>query len=233
MNERTKAEIVEHAKLEFPRESCGLILNVEGKEKYFPCKNIAENQSDFVLDPVDYMRAEELGQVLSVVHSHCNISPKPSQADRVGCEASGLPWHIVSYPNVQFETIVPSGYKAPLYGRQWSHGVLDCYSFVRDWYNYQLGIVLPDFEREPEWWKKGKNLYMDNFKSAGFEIVDGLQVGDGILMQVGTRVVNHAGIYLGNDLFAHHAIGRLSCREVYGGYWRKITKAVVRYKGKV
>ena len=52
----------------------------------------------------------------------------------MACEASGLPWHIVGIPSEDWIRIEPTGFVAPLVGRGWSHGVLDCYSLVRDWF---------------------------------------------------------------------------------------------------
>lgn len=234
MLDETRAKIIEHANAEFPKECCGLIINDRGNERYFPCRNIAQNQLDFIMEPEDYARAEDEGSILAVVHSHPKIGPNPSQADRVACEASGLPWHIVAVPIGNWATIYPTGYKAPLLGREFSHGILDCYSLVQDWYRQEMNIALPNFERSEEWWEKGENLYMDNFEKAGCTpLRDGetLQRGDIILMQIGSRVVNHSAIYLGNDQIIHHLMKRLSCRDIYGGFWRKNTRLLVRYRG--
>lgn len=232
MKPENKNAIIEHAKREYPRESCGLIVEINNEEIYKPCKNIAENQRDFILDPSDFADAEDSGRILAVVHSHCDIAPKPSQADLAGCEASNLPWLIIGVPMETWETIYPSGYKAPLIGREFSHGVHDCFSLVRDWYKEEMNIEIMDFERNQEWWKKGENLYLDNFQKAGFEIVEGsLKRGDIIIMQVASPVPNHAAVYLDRDVMIHHLQNRLSGRDVYGGYWKKITRCVVRHKG--
>jgi proteasome lid subunit RPN8/RPN11 len=231
MNLETKALIIEHAKKEFPRECCGLLLNISGYEVYFPCKNIAKNQIDFILDPADYARAEDAGEVIAVVHSHCNISPKPSQADLVSCERSKLPWHIVSIPNETWHSFHPNGYKAPLIGREFSHGVNDCYSLIRDFYKENLGIELPDFDRSEKWWDSGEDLYFENFKKAGFEITDELKTNDVILIQLKSPVINHGAVYLGNDVIIHHVMNRLSYRETYSGFWKKCTRFILRYKG--
>ena len=237
MNEQTQRDISEHAIAEFPRECCGLVAIIKGKERYLPCRNIAESQyENFVLHPEDYSKAEDLGEVVALVHSHPNGSVRMSEADRVMCNQSGLPWVVVQVsgdpPLVQqMKRYEPDGYVAPLVGRQFSHGVLDCYALIRDYYQRELGIELPDFDRRDNWWNKGDNLYMDHFRDAGFDPIKGdLQVGDVIIMQVRAPVPNHAAIYLGNGQMLHHMYGRLSTREIYGGYYQEITRVIVRHK---
>ena len=87
----------------------------------------------------------------------------------------------------------PTGWQAPLLGRQFFHGVLDCYTLVRDWYSREAGIELPDFERADDWWNQGQDLYMEQFAQAGFSrIPDAAQIlpGDVILMAVRSPVAN-------------------------------------------
>jgi cell wall-associated NlpC family hydrolase len=175
---------------------------------------------------------------VGVFHSHPNLPAEPSQADKVACEASGLPWFILSFPSGQWHEMQPSGYIAPLVGRAWAHGVLDCYSVIRDWYRAERGIDLPNFDRFDEWWKRGQSLYLDNFGSAGFEALGTVQsqdmeIGDVLLMQVASPVPNHAAIYLGDGLILHHLQGRLSSRDVYGGYWQKITTHILRHRTEI
>jgi cell wall-associated NlpC family hydrolase len=166
------------------------------------------------------------------VHSHPSTSAKPTPTDLVGCESSGLPWLIYSLKTKEWCYFAPTGYRAPLIGRVFKHGVFDCYSAARDWYKEKLSLNLPDFEREDKWWEKGQNLFIDNFASAGFHPVeDGKpEYGDIILMNIGSPVVNHCAVYIGKDQIFHQTINRLSSREVYGGMWKKNTRLVLRYK---
>lgn len=224
-----KKEVINHAKAEQPREACGLLIVIKGRIKYFRCENLAQRNNEFLLNPDDYARFEEKGEVVAIVHSHCNEPETPSEADKYGCEASGLTWFIVSIPGEQWAEINPSGYVQPLIGRKYLYGVFDCYSLVRDFYRMQRGIELLDFPRMGEWWLRGEEWFLDNFKKAGFEEVPFSEArnGDLLFFKVGANVTNHCGILLEDGFILHHCIGRLSSRDVFSDYWRqKLTKAV-------
>lgn len=230
MSWREAAE--QHAVTEAPREACGLVVIIKGRERYWPCRNLAVGTDQFVLDPVDYAAADKAGDIMTVVHSHPSTPAEPSQADRVSCEASGLPWLVYGVQAGRWAYLEPSGYQAPLVGRQWSHGVLDCYSLIRDWFRIERGLKLPDFDRRDEWWLAGGNLYLENFRAAGFAEIDpaDIQPGDGILMRVMSPVPNHGAVYLGDNRILHHVQGRLSCRDNYTEFWRQRTTQVVRHE---
>lgn len=241
MKPATVDAIRAHAVADYPREACGLVVVVKGRERYIKCRNMATTPSEhFILSPEDYAHADDQGELVAVVHSHPDVPARPSEADRVACEASGLPWVIVAAARSddgevtagELVQIEPEGYQAPLVGRPFAHGVLDCYTLVRDFYARELGIVLPDFAREDGWWDRGGDLYMQNFREAGCEPITGaMRRGDIILMAIRSRVANHAAVYLGDGLMLHHLYGRLSSRDVYGGMWAEKTMLVVRHKG--
>lgn len=230
-----------HGVEQYPREACGLFAIIKGKERYLPCRNMAETAMEhFILNPEDYAKAEELGDIIAVGHSHPNVSAQPSEADRVSCENSGLPWLIVSVGKnydgaveaMEIREIEPCGFKAPLVGRQFVHGVTDCYTLVQDWYERERNMRLPHFDRRDDWWLKGEDLYMANYAACGFKPITGpMEVGDIILMQIRASVPNHAAIYLGDGFILHHFHGRMSSRDVYDGYWQENTRVVIRYEG--
>lgn len=226
-----KSEVLLHAAETYPNECCGLAIVHKGKLKYIKCTNLLSGDT-FCIDPLDYVRAEDLGEVVAVCHSHVNISPNPSEPDIVSCNSSKLPWLIVSYPSNEHYVLEPTNYIQPLIGRPFFHGVLDCYSLIIDYYKEVLNIELNDYPREPEWWEKDNyDLYEDNFRKEGFEQVldSSLQEHDIILMQHGSNKVNHGAIYIGDNLILHHSTNRLSSRDVYGGYWRKNTRYIIRH----
>lgn len=223
-----------HAHHEYPREACGLVVVFKGRTQYVGCANAAQAPGDqFVISAEDYERAEAKGEIVAVFHSHPDTSAQPSSLDVSACRVSCLPWHILSVPGGEWVQLLPESPTPALYGREFSHGTLDCYAFVRDWYAIERGITLPDFARDDEWWRKGQNLYLDNFGAAGFVQVrdDSLEPGDVLLMQVHADVPNHAAIFLGDGQIGHHLYGRLSSREVFGGYYRKHHTQTLRYAG--
>ena len=258
MRKSTIAAIRTHAIAEYPRECCGLLVSSrDGSEAYVPCRNLAADGGQFLLPAEDYAAAEDQGNIVAVVHSHPDAPAQPSEADLVACEASGLPWYIVEVRKGDDGVIAthhvyswsPDGYQAPLVGRAFHHGILDCYTIIRDWWLRERGVVLMDFHREDGWWNTEQELYLDNYEAAGWRRLaddEPLEPGDMIVMQVQSQRANHAGVYLGDqplterpDLhplsgaMLHHLYGRPSERVVYGGYWRDVTRARLRYAGEV
>jgi len=234
MNEDTREAASQYAQAEFPREACGLVVIVRGKEKFWPCRNISDFGGDqFIMDPNDYAEAEKAGEIVGVFHSHINLPPIPSGADKVACEATGLKWYIIGVPTLSWFEFEPSGYEEPLVGRVHCWGTLDCWSIVRDWYRIERGIELINLPRAPNFWQRGENILGDNYKRAGFVAIhedEPLEVGDVILMQTGdSPFPNHVALYIGDDIILHHAENRLSSRDVYGGWYKKHTVKVVRY----
>jgi proteasome lid subunit RPN8/RPN11 len=222
--------IRDHAEQCYPKESCGVVITAGGTESYLPCRNIADDDDHFCIHPGDYAAAEDAGEIVRVVHSHPNMPPLPSDADRVGCEATGVPWIIVNWPTGNWHEFAPVGFHAPLVGREFHYGVLDCYTLIQDYYARACGITLPDFEHQDHFWESGVPLYEQNFAKAGFEVVDTPQQHDVLLLMVGATVANHGAVFVRDGLILHHLMHRLSSVDVYGGYFHKVTVKVLRHK---
>lgn len=225
-------EVYTHIEQSLPKEACGLLLSIKGKYTYFSCKNTSENNLDFILDPNDWVKAEESGTILAIIHSHPYLSPKATQADLVGCERSQLPWIIINWPNKTQVYIEPKGYKAPLEGREYSYGTLDCVTILQDYYKELLGIeIYVPNDRPESWWQSGGNLYLENTLNNGFYQVESPQLHDVLLMRMGnTQHPNHAAIWVGGNKILQHTRGRLSSINVYGGWYQKITTHIFRHK---
>ena len=142
-----KENALRHAKKQFPKESVGLLINKKGKKIYIACENKSNDLDSFILDPKEYLNAQKLGKIIAVIHSHPKTPPIASQADKVSCENSAIPWHIVNPNTEQWGYIEPCGYKAPILGREYVWGITDCWSLVVDWYKEEKNICLKDWER--------------------------------------------------------------------------------------
>lgn len=239
-----KKAINDHANKCHPKECCGVIVNGE----YIPCANVSPNDNQFEIDVIDIVGAEKEGKIQAYVHSHSGFgeaSTKPSQLDMLQMGLHGLPWVIAN--GVDVDLYHPTDYKAPLIGRDYYHGTLDCYTLIRDYYQRELGITLGDYERADAWWenKDSKPLYLDGFKKEGFVEVDVVQKHDIILCRLGRTVhVNHALVFIGdgklksertddvvgNDLVLHHPYGRESLREIFGESWQRRAAVIIRHK---
>ena len=228
-----KDAALKHAKEQDPRESVGVLIVIKGKEQYYPCNNLSTySQQCFILDPEDYVKADALGEITAIVHSHPVTPPSPSQADKVSCEQSGLKWHIVNPKTETWGYCEPTGYKPPLIGRQWVWGVTDCWSLVRDYYKEQHNIQLLDYERPTTPQDFLDNPLFEQYaERTGFVELnkdEKLQKGDVLLMSILHPTLNHVAIFLGDEIL-HHLADRLSTREPYNEWLLKCTGKRYRY----
>lgn len=248
MHKHIFAAVQAHAAAEYPREACGLIVAAGKAHRYIACENTAaEPGEEFRISPEQYAGAEDQGQVVGIVHSHPDATSRPSARDLAMCEATALPWHILSWPEGDLRIIVPTG-NTPLLARPFVHGAWDCWQACADWYQREWGLEFPAYAREEGWWEKadGPSLYEEAYEAAGFYRVDQPARGDMIVMAVGrTAHPNHAGIYLGDDprlpgeesavfgpgpFMLHHLLGRPSEVIVFGGPWLERTCLVLRHQ---
>lgn len=232
-----------HALAVFPQEAAGIVVRTAQGQLYRPCRNVAVRpERDFVIPGEDYADAEDAGEIVAIVHSHPNGTARASHVDRMSCEQWGHPFGIITLGGDPVHLgdvgwVQPEGWRAPLVGREFHYGVLDCYTLIRDYYAWELGITLPEFDHGPDcWWDRkhanyraGFSPYLQHFASAGFVEASGaLQVGDIVLMQIRADEPNHAGVYIGDEIMLHHLYNRLSDRVIYGGYFADVTRKIIR-----
>ena len=233
LQEPVVGKMESHAISAYPNEACGLLVRTDTGIAYMPCRNISDKPGDyFAISAEDYRRCEDTGEIVGVFHSHPNEVHTPSDQDLASCQRSKLPWVIYSWPAAKWGYTHHDLAAAPLYGREFRHGSFDCFGFVQAWLKQERGIELDTPVREDRWWENGKNLYLDNYEKWGFVPVplDQIKVGDVLLMQVMANVPNHAAVLVDDGVIGHHMYGRLSSRDVYGGYWRRHTTHAFRHK---
>jgi cell wall-associated NlpC family hydrolase len=219
----------DHAISEFPKESCGIVVG----GAYLPIKNIAPTpERDFRM--ADDTWAAHV--VEGVIHSHGQQEAlAPSANDMVHQISSNVPWGITQTDGVAASPVLWWGdfrLDEPLLGRQFVHGVTDCYSAIRSWRWQNTGIKLPDFPRNDQWWMADEDLYNDGFPRAGYRVITEYEasVGDVALINFRSKVPNHGGTLVEDGLLYHHLQNRLSCREPVGR-WRPMISKWLRYEG--
>lgn len=223
-------DIKTHFEKEYPREGCGIIGVVKGKKIWFPCRNIAENDEDFIMSSEDWFEVKKKADIFAIVHNHIDSSNEPSQSDINNCNALGIPYYIFSYPDLELNIVEPKENFYPLLGREYSFGTSDCFEAMRDWLASE-NIQIPAREVfEDDWWEKGIDYFTEeNIKNWNHIKVDNPQKNDVLIFAVDSTIGNHCGVYLGNDVFFHHAVNRLSCRESLYPFWGKHIIGIYRY----
>ena len=117
--------------------------------------------------------------------------------------------------------------------RQWTPDY-DCYAFVRDVYLDLCGFVLTDYARPALWWAHHPELDLisASFQAEGFRPLHvrphQMQPGDGLLIALGGRTINHLGVHIGQGRFIHLPFRSRSRIDLFGGSWMDRTLLTVR-----
>lgn len=225
-------DIRRHFEEAYPREACGVVGIVKGKKKWFPCKNVAEGEEDFIMCSEDWFRIRQQADILAIVHNHPDASNEPSKADINNCNALQIPYWIFSYPAMELNKVEPETVQSTLIGREYKFGVRDCFEAMRDWLIERADIeIAPRAPFEDDWWEKGLDYFKEEtIAQWGFKKVQDAREHDLLIFQIEGSVGNHCGVYLGNDIFFHHAVHRLSCRESLYPFWGKHLVGIYRYE---
>jgi len=247
VSSKIKRQMQKEAFAKYPQEACGLLIKKGRAMMLIFCQNIADEPTlRFVISPVEFAAAEDVGEVMAVWHSHTDESSKPSETDIHACDSIGLTWFISSVTKESDElvfgeivTLTPKSDNdeiADLVGRPYIYGVYDCYTLMLDYYKKELGIDIDrhgaHYPERTSWNAEGLNLLVDGYAEKGFEQVNNYdyKVGDVLIIQMSSPVPNHLAIYVGDDRIIHHSYNRLSTSDIYGGsYWQKHTTHHLRH----
>lgn len=228
----TEQVIKNYFESKYPQEACGIVLK---DMTFIPCDNIADDvYNHFEIDTYDYMKHE--GNILAIVHSHPDGNDGPSKLDMKSQVATNVPFGLC---------VTRQGWTGPLWffgdgipevdlvGRPFRHGPTgtdgkgDCFALIRDYYK-TLGIKLNEYPRDHQWWDKGEDMYESYFENEGFVEIHSSEVkdNDSFMMAVNSKVINHAGVFVGNNLILHHLANRVSRHEPVGRWPKMIVKWV-------
>jgi proteasome lid subunit RPN8/RPN11 len=209
----------------FPNEACAFV--VDGQlilvENTHP-----EPQNNFSISSQDHLI---FLNAQGFLHSHPDGISGPSAHDMQVQKACNIPFGVCSVRDGQTGNInwwSSDTINAPLIGRPFIHGIYDCYSLTRSFFHQEKGLFLEDVPRNFLWWEKGENLIEDNFAKYPFHKVDDLEPYDVILMKVGSKVINHTAVYLGDNVLIHHIGMGVSCKDYVTRYAKRVT-LILRY----
>lgn len=244
------ADILSHARDEYPKECCGIVVEEAGQFRYIPCDNIhAEPEKAFEIDPKITIEWMQRGALRACVHSHPDGPNHPSYRDQEQQVATGLPWGVVPVIGVtlpQSEEAKEAGEPAKtatipgdiiwwgdqlprvsLYNRRFIWGVFHCWTLMRDFYLAETGIQLMFLPCHDDFIPRGDNMFLDNVENAGLRNLgkvdmSELRRGDILLGHLRGEFPNHAGVYLGGDDFLHHPPDALSGTATLLRWWPHI-----------
>lgn len=222
---------------QFPKEACGYV--VDGC--FLPCENIALNPcSEFEIHPADQQKYQDIASCL--IHSHTerdgnDVDPRrPSKSDMEGQVETGLEWAIVYCDGVSVTTPIgwgnPANRPSVFDEQEFVFNAQDCLSLAADYAYQTYGVRLPEHPRDWYWLQNNEDLIERNYKSWGFRKVplNKARAGDWVLFKIGSKQVNHIGVFLGDNQLLHHLVNRLSGVDELGR-WSKFIHCVIRYKG--
>jgi cell wall-associated NlpC family hydrolase len=112
-----------------------------------------------------------------------------------------------------------------LLGRRYTSGEHDCYGLALAFFRDLYGLELEDLARPEGWWNEpGFDLINEMIHVDGWQMKPlnprNLREGDGLIFSLlHSGTANHIGIYVGNGLFIHHVLGRLSAEEALLPKW--------------
>lgn len=233
-------EIELHFIKTYPKEGCGLLGVRDGELHWLACKNIATEDENFIIDSREFFKYKRMYDIVGVVHSHPDSSCEPSEVDINVCNSLCIPYYIFSYPTMEMYYLEPEVNNTELYGRDYEFGKADCFEAIRD-YLATKNILLPPrelfggdyFPQQDGFWETNTE-YLSPEKALDWdhkkvELKD-IRENDVLIFKVYSPVNNHCGVYLGDDIFYHHAQNRLSTRESLYPFWAKFLTGAYRYE---
>jgi len=208
-------------------ELCGFVM--EGGS-VVQCVNVAaDTTNQFEICPFEYCKWEAKG-IKGVWHTHLELDAF-SPLDQQVMATDTLPWAVYCLRTDKFHQCDPTS-TAPFVGRPFCYGIYDCYSLITDKLE-ELGVQLPAWPRGRygEWNTPDFNPFDLQAAGVGKEVTNGVySEGDILLMNLGDHPghTDHVGVFVSDRTFLHHPSERPSRIDVYGSWWKRKTRLVLR-----
>lgn len=232
LDKSIKNKIRLHALKESPRECCGLIILTGNGFVVHETNNSSLLPNFFRVDPVDYLRASDKGKIVAAYHSHTNDNESFSEFDKFNSINHGLTYILYSLKNNALTQFSPEYSTFNAYvGRKFEIGKTDCFSLVKDFYFYELGIELLEYHRDGNWRSYLSELFDKHYENDGFTEVNDYKKYDCILFRSRkNKPSSHISIYLGDDLILHQPFRSYSRIETLTDKHKKLISKVIRHR---
>jgi proteasome lid subunit RPN8/RPN11 len=229
-----KQEIKEKALSNNNQEICGLLIETNTGVAVFHSRNSALNKTKyFCINPIDYIKASEIGKIVGCYHTHINENIEFSNFDKQNAEKHKLTYILYSVTGDKFLEYNPQNKKSPYLDRIFEFGKNDCFSLVKDFYLKELNINLGEYFRNNVWFQNNPNLIIQNFEKEGFSLIkdkENLQKYDLLCLGKNEKELFHFMVLLEDEIILHHPRNKLSIMEKLTQSRKNHIKAVFRHK---
>ena len=229
--------IIEHANSSPEKEVCGFVILSDDLIAYSE-EAINENPKpadSFSISPAKFLNYKLNKNILGIYHSHTRENELPSEHDKAGAEATGLPYLIYSLKTERFFLYYPESYDpANLLGRPYVKGFYECTCILKDYFISNLDNNITTWNENywlPESDETANKLLINilNKNLIQLKKQDNIQKHDVIVFELKQGKRFHVGIYLGNDYFVHQPMHGLSCNQLFDERWQSKVKHVYRH----
>jgi proteasome lid subunit RPN8/RPN11 len=228
-------DAIKHAYEEFPRESCGAIID----GSYVKFKNMSDNPLEaFEIQDEDFFLAYMNGSVDCIVHSHNDFN-QASLVDQVQQRELDIPSLIINLRNRSLMDCIVFGsnHDANLIGRPFFYGAFDCISMVDDYIFDIFNVHIPHPPHEWAFWMKNKSFFepaMD--ETIPFEEVPLTEIkkNDILLYNIdGTKYINHIAVMMSDTYEVYHHMFGTTSGSYPITFVRKYLRTVMRFNGEL
>lgn len=236
IDKKIKNFIKMHSLKDNPKESCGFIVQDDGKFKCIPCKNESKEPiKNFKISSKDYLCSKkQYKKILYIYHSHTNDNNDFSEKDISCSEVLCLPIIMYNLNSDLFKIYEPININKNYIGRYFEIGKYDCYTLIKDFFKNELSIDISAIITNYTDFFEAQNVFNQNLslnflEKKGFKIIENkklLEKNDILILQ--NSFGKHFAIYLGNNQILHQPMLSFSKIENYSNSYQKRTELIYR-----
>lgn len=236
MNTIFKNNIIKLVEKNPNEEICGFFYINFDTYNFYQCNNISsgDKKTSFEISTDDFLKAQSMGNIVGIFHSHVGEDSNFSQIDKELSEEIELPIFCYSSFDKVFREYRPSGYKANLYQRPFIYGNYDCFGSVRDYYWNNFNILLDDFDRDNSYDKNNTPIILNQIEKQNFykpeNQIDIKEHDIIVYKSIKHAYPDHLETFIGNSRVYQHLTNRLSGKDLINEGFLKKRYCILRYK---